>query len=102
MSQRRHVRIVSLWIHPAQEAAFEAFEREAAGIMARQGGRIDQAVRTTGQGPDAPYEVHVVSFPDRAAADSYAADPETVELRKRCASIIGRTEVLEGSEVGPY
>jgi len=51
MSQPRYVRIVSLWIHPGQEAAFEAFEREAARIMARHGGWIDSAVRTGSAGP---------------------------------------------------
>ncbi len=108
MAQPRYVRVVSLWVHPGQEAAFEAFEREAARIMARHGGRIDSAVRTgvagTGAGGagDSPFEVHIVSFPDRAAADSFAADPETVELRLRRAEIISRTEVLDGYWAGPY
>ena len=103
MSERRYVRVVSLWIHPGQEAAFEAFEREAVRIMGRHGGRIDSAVRIAAAGAgDPPFEVHVVSFPDRAAADSYASDPETVELRRRRAEIISRTEVLEGNPAGPY
>jgi antibiotic biosynthesis monooxygenase (ABM) superfamily enzyme len=103
MAEARHVRIVRLWIHPGQEAAFEAFEREAARLMARLGGRIDAAVRVDpGGGGDSPFEVHVVSFPDRAAAESHAADPETLELRSRRAAIIARTEVLEGAPAGPY
>ncbi len=97
----RYIRIVSLWIHPGQEAAFEAFERDAARIMARHGGRIDSAVRLSGK-RDLPFEVHVVSFPDPAAADSYATDPETTSLKARRAAIIARTELLEGREVGPY
>lgn len=97
----RYVRVVSLWIHPGQAAAFGAFEREAARIMARHGGRIDTAVRIGGAG-DSPFEVHVVSFPDRAAADSYAEDTETMALRTRRATIIARTEVLEGRPAGPY
>ncbi len=97
----RYIRIVNLWIHPGQEAAFEAFERDAARIIARHGGRIDSAVRIDGKG-DLPFEVHVVSFPDPAAADSYAADPETLSLRTRRAAIIVRTEFLEGREAGPY
>lgn len=108
MSQPRYVRVVSLWVYPGQEAAFEAFEREAARIMARYGGRIDSAVRTGSAGPgaggagDSPFEVHIVSFPDLAAADSHAADPETVKLRLRRAQIISRTEVLDGYPAGPY
>ncbi|MDP3494213.1 MAG: hypothetical protein Q8R82_13965 [Hyphomonadaceae bacterium] len=103
MLQPRYVRVVSLWIHPGQEAAFEAFEREAARIMARHGGRIDSAVRTgIGRAEDSPFEVHIVSFPDRAAADSFAVDPETVELRLQRAEIISRTEVRDGYSAGPY
>lgn len=97
----RYVRIVSLWIYPGQAAAFEAYERDAARIMASHGGRIDSAVRVAGAG-GSPFEVHVVSFPDRAAAESYAADPEIMALRSRRASIIARTDVIEGREAGPY
>ena len=97
----RYIRIVNLWIQPGQEAAFEAFERDAARIMARHGGRIDSAVRVDGGG-DLPFEVHVVSFPGPGEADSYAADPETLSLRTRRAAIIARTESLEGREAGPY
>lgn len=103
MVEPRYVRVVSLWIHPGQDGAFEAFEREASRIMARHGGRIDSAVRVAKEGAsDRPFEVHVVSFPDRTAADSYAADPETMELRRRRAEIVARTEVLEGRAAGPY
>ena len=99
----RVIRIVSLWIHPGQEAAFEAFEREAARNMARHGGRIDQAVRLDpAKGDATPYEIHVVSFPDEAAAESYASDPATLALRERRGSTISRTEVAKGREAGPY
>ena len=47
--------------------------------MARHKGRIDSAIRMTpprGEPQDAtPYEVHVVSFPDKAAWEAYANDP---------------------------
>ena len=56
------VRIVSLWIHPGQEQAFEAFEREAASIMAVHGGRIERAIGPQGGEGESPYEVHVVVF----------------------------------------
>ena len=101
-----HIRIVSLWIHPGEEAAFEAYERDAARLMARHGGRIERAIRVQAVGVggegEAPYEVHLVSFPSREAADSHAADPETALLRLRRAKIIARTDILEGLEAGPY
>jgi antibiotic biosynthesis monooxygenase (ABM) superfamily enzyme len=103
----RFVLLVHLWIHPGQEAAFEAFEREAARLMARHGGRIDTAIRMTspdGAGPNdaTPYEVHVVSFPDRAAWEAYGQDPETLKLREKRGQIIARTALMQGREAGPY
>jgi antibiotic biosynthesis monooxygenase (ABM) superfamily enzyme len=99
----RYMLVVSLWIHPGQAAAFEAFERDAARVMAKHGGRIEQAVRVLPDGQrDVPFEVHIVSFPDEAAAGGYASDPETLALRERRAGIIARTERLVGQKVGPY
>ncbi len=94
--------IVSLWIHPGQEAAFEAFEREAARLMARHGGRIDRALRVAAGEGDPPYEVHFVSFPDEAAYQAYGSDPDTQALREGRTRIIARTVVLRGREAGPY
>ena len=102
LGKSSYIRIVSLWIHPGQEAEFEAYERDAARIMARHGGRIERAIRTSGHGVDAPFEVHIVSFPSRAAADSHANDPDATALRQRRAEIIARTEIIEGREAGPY
>lgn len=103
----RYVRVVHLWIHEGQEEAFEAFEREAARIMARHKGRIDSAVRLTpppgAPANDAtPYELHVVSFPDTAAYEAYSNDPATLALREKRAKIISRTVLMAGREAGPY
>jgi uncharacterized protein (DUF1330 family) len=99
----RVVRIVSLWLQEgADPAAFEAFERKAAVIMARHGGRIDRAVRMGGAGEDPPFEVHLVSFPDAQSFEAYRADPATLALRAERERVIRRTQVLEGVEAGPY
>ncbi len=104
MSESRQVRVVSLWVHPGQEAAFEVFEQDAARRMARHGGRTDSAVRVENPGgaSDAPYEIHVVSFPNAAAVAAYAGDPETLGLLDRRNAIISRTVVVAGREAGPY
>jgi hypothetical protein len=104
----RYSLVVSLWIRPGQEAAFEAFEREAARRMALHGGRIDAAVRTapkgvaTGPEEATAYEVHIVSFPDKSASDAYANDPETLAAREKRAGIISMTMVVPGIAAGPY
>jgi hypothetical protein len=100
----RCILIVSLWVYPGQEAAFEAFEHEAAHIMARQGGRIDSAIRMTpaeSADPEIPFEVHIVSFPDKAAWEAYGSDPATLALREKRSKIISRTAVMDGREAGP-
>ncbi len=103
MAEGRYIRIVSLWIHSDMEAAFGAYERDAARLMARHAGRIESAVRVEpGGGGDPPSEVHVVSFPDLAAFDSHAADPETLKMGSRRAEIIARTELLVGYPAGLY
>lgn len=96
------VRIVSLWIHPGQEAEFEAFEQEAAAIMGNHGGRIDRAVRIRAEAGESPYEVHVVVFPSESAFESYRADPKTQNLMHRWSLIIAKTSIMTGQSVGPY
>jgi hypothetical protein len=101
----RLIRVVSLWVHPGQEAAFEAFEREAARIMARHGGRIDQAIRldaTAEEARESPFEIHIVSFPDEAAFDAYRTDSDVLALRERRDRIVARTEIAVGRPAGPY
>lgn len=97
----RYVRIIQLWIQDGEAAAFEAFEREAAQVMARHDGRIDCAIRLKAA-PSAPFEMHVVSFPDEAAFEAYGADPERAALQNRRDSVIVQTAVIEGFEAGPY
>jgi antibiotic biosynthesis monooxygenase (ABM) superfamily enzyme len=105
-SSIRYVRVVSLWVRPGQEAAFEAFERAAARVMARYGGRIDHAVRLEASeeatADDAPFEVHIVSFPDKAAFEAYINDPQVLALRAERDRIISRTVFAAGREAGPY
>lgn len=96
------VRVVSLWIHPGQEEAFAAFEREAAAIMAGHGGRIERAIRIRGGEGESPYEVHIVTFPNDSAVDSYRADPKTQQLAQRRSGIIAKTITLAGEFAGLY
>lgn len=98
----RLILVVSLWPVPGEEATFEAFERDAARAMARHGGRIERVLRVEPGAPDAPREVHVVSFPDREALAAYQADGETRRLGSRREACIARTEVLAARDAAPY
>lgn len=94
----RFLIVVHMWVAPGKEAEFDAFEARAAELMAPHGGRIEQAVRIgPGNEPDAPYEVHVVSFPSEAAYTAFADDPAVVRLRGIRGQIITRTDRWFGS-----
>jgi hypothetical protein len=102
MEESRFQAVAEIWLHDdAAGDAFDALERELVGMMARHGGRIEHAVRID-PGPaaaDLPYEIHVVSFPDRAAFDAYRADPATRALGPRRDRLIARTVLRTGRPV---
>jgi len=87
--------VVSLWLKGDDVAGFEAFERAAADIMAKHGGRIEHVVRRAEPG-DGPFEVHVVTFPSDAALRAYREDPRLEKLAALRARLIARTEILQG------
>ena len=93
--------IVSIWLTDNDVAGFEAFERQAAAIMAAHGGRVDSVVRCGGEG-SAPFEVHIVSFPDATAAGAYRADPRLAKLLPLRERVIARTEVWTGQQRTAY
>jgi len=93
--------LVSLWLKGGDVAGFEAFERRAAQRLARHGGRIERALRSAPAHPgaDEPFEVHLVSFPDRRAYEAWRADAETRALAPVRDTVIARSEILELREV---
>jgi uncharacterized protein (DUF1330 family) len=93
--------IVSIWLKDNDVAGFESFERQAAAIMAAHGGRVESVVRCGGEG-GAPFEVHVVSFPDAATAGAYRADPRLAKLLPLRERVIARTEVWTGQQRSAY
>jgi uncharacterized protein (DUF1330 family) len=99
----RHTLIASIWLKNGDVERFEAFERAAARVMAKHGGRIERAIRVGRSNvADAPFEVHVTSFPDAAAYAAYQDDPETRELGALRAAIVARMVIHAGSEMPPY
>ena len=101
---RHLILIVSLFIHPGQELAFQEFEAAAARIMGRHGGRIERVIRPARAVPEreVPHEVHLVSFPDEPTFAAYRADAELAELAALRQAAIARTEILFGVEGEAY
>lgn len=82
---------------------FRAFERHAAAVMARHGGRIERTVVVPLSGaPELLKEVHVVTFPDGRAFEAYRADPRRDELAHLRAAAVVHTEVLAGEDGPSY
>jgi antibiotic biosynthesis monooxygenase (ABM) superfamily enzyme len=95
--------LVRLWVRSGHEAEFEAYERKVARIMARYGGVIECAIRTSKApdgGPDEPFEIHVLKFPNKDRYDAYLKDPERLSLAGERAGIIAKTDSLVGT-LGP-
>jgi antibiotic biosynthesis monooxygenase (ABM) superfamily enzyme len=100
----RYLLVVSLWLRTNDIAAFEAFERQAAKVMAAYDGRIERAIRISGDGDDGgkPFEVHIVSFPDEFAFQMYRQSLESITLAVARENVISRTVIHPGKEVNAY
>src|SRR5271170_853038 len=91
--------LVRLWIREGLQREFEAYERKVARIMARHGGVIECAIRTSrasGDGSDEPFEVHVLKFPSKDLYDAYRDDAERLSLSSERAGIVANTDILVG------
>ena len=97
--------IVRLWIRRGLEAEFEAYERKVSRVMARYGGFIKCAIRTSGasdDGSDEPFEVHVLKFPSRDLYEAYRDDAERRSLGGERDGIITNTDILVGTPGPTY
>ena len=97
--------LVRLWIHRGREAEFEAYESKVARIMARYGGVIERAIRTTRTpdgGSDEPFEIHLLKFSSRDRYDAYLNDAERRSLSGERAGIITNSDSLIGTPGPTY
>jgi len=100
----RVILVTSLFIHPGQEVEFRQFETEAARVMKKYEGRIEQVIRPSASVPlgSSPYEIHIVSFPSMEQFEAYRGDVELAKLAPLRQSTIARTEIVIGEEGEPY
>jgi hypothetical protein len=92
------VLVVVLTVAAAAADAFRDYERQAAAVMARHGGRIERAVVVPGG--ETFREIHLVRFPGPEALAAYRADRALAALAAERAQVVLRTEVLTGAD-GP-
>jgi antibiotic biosynthesis monooxygenase (ABM) superfamily enzyme len=97
--------LVRLWIHRGLQTEFEAYERKVSRIMARYGGVMECAIRTSRASDDwsdEPFEVHVLKFPSRDLYDAYRDDVERRALSDERARIVTNTDSLVGTPGPTY
>jgi uncharacterized protein (DUF1330 family) len=68
--------LVSVFVRPGQLETLRAYERAAASIMARHGGRFVRVFRpvVAGENGETPDEVHLLAFPSEAAFAGFRGD----------------------------
>ena len=105
-SERKLILVASLWLKNENIADFEAYERQAARVLEKHGGRIERAVRVEKRSDDeeraTPFEIHVVSFPNRRKYADYQSDSETRKLSESRNNVVARTEIVAGYETKNY
>jgi uncharacterized protein (DUF1330 family) len=95
--------VVGIRINPGRAAEYERFENTVAEIIARHGGAIERRIALEPGGDTArPNEVHIVTFPDRAAFERYRADPEIPTLAAQRAEAIQETTYWIGADLVPF
>jgi len=97
--------LARLWIRRGLETEFEAYESKVARIMARYGGIIERAIRTSEasqEGSNEPFEVHVIKFPSRDLYDAYLDDTERRSLSGERARIVTNSDILVGTPGPAY
>jgi antibiotic biosynthesis monooxygenase (ABM) superfamily enzyme len=97
--------LVRLWIRTGLQTEFEAYERKVSRIMARYGGVIERAIRTSAASDDRsdePFEVHVLKFPSRDLYDAYRDDTERLSLSDERAGIVTKADILVGAPGPTY
>ena len=96
MAKPPHYILVRLWIRKGLEREFEAYERKVSRIMARYGGVIERAIRTSGAS-DEPFEVHLLRFPSDELYDAFRDDAERRSLSGERAGIVTSSDSLVGT-----
>ena len=94
--------VVTLAVRLDALDAFRAFERGAAALMARHGGRIERTVTGAADDTGVLTEVHIVTFPHAEALAAYRADPGLRDIAHLREAAVVRTDILVGEDGPDY
>lgn len=97
------IHLVTISVRRDRMEAFFEYERKAAAVMARHGGRIEKSIALdTEAGSPLYQETHLVVFPDDAHLDAYRNDPEIKALAPLRESCVVSTTITYGTEAEDY
>jgi hypothetical protein len=80
---------------PGNAAAGQEYEDAVLGLLGRHGGLLERRVRST----DSATEVHMIRFRSRAGYESFMADPDRLDHRRKTGDASPVTRVLEVREL---
>ncbi len=97
-----HSVVALLWAGEGGTGALHDHERLLRPLVEEHGGDLAvilQTERSVGWDDDPPDEIHVLSFGDQTAWNSYRTDPRRAELETQRAAAVRRTVVFSGRRV---
>ncbi len=95
--------VAILTVRKSAADTFRAYEKRAAAVMARHGGRIERTVVVGGDSATELFkEIHVVTFPTEEAFAAYRNDERFRELARLRAEAVIHTELLVGEDGPSY
>lgn len=94
--------LATLSFHETDKAKFRAYERKAVAIMAKHGGRIEQAFFGRDEDAKVCKEIHVVRFPSEDAFEAFRNDQALRDLAGERAECVLETHILTCEEEVDY
>jgi uncharacterized protein (DUF1330 family) len=95
--------VAILTVRRAAVETFRTFERRAAAVMMKHGGRMERTVVVDGDSASEVFkEVHIVTFPSEHALAAYRSDAELRELGSLRESAVVHTDLLVGQDGPSY
>lgn len=86
---------------PGSAALASAYEDRVLPLLTDHGAELQfRGLRSAGEDPSAPLEVHVIRFPHRHAFDAYMADERRLALLEEFGDVFTSKQVVEVDPVG--
>lgn len=91
-----------IYIHKGQEEVFHRFEEGVLPLLKKHGGELIYRARPEAGSviacvDEQPYEIHLVTFQNKAGFEAYRDDPERLKFMPLKNESVARVLLLEGT-----